>query len=150
MKYLLFTLALFLYSCTRKPDFAQEEQAIRLLQQQERTAHFNRNIDLFLREFSDSMISINRGTVKYTPPDTLRISIQKYFGQVQFIKWDDLSAPIIRFSDDGTLAYAIIRKEVVAIYADKPGNDTAYYAWTSIYRKTKGEWKLECNVSTNK
>ncbi len=79
--------------------------------------------------------------------------IGKYFNSVQFIKWDDTADPIIRFSDDGSLAYAIVQKEVIVTYPDSSGkafNDTTHYAWSSIYRKQNGEWKVECNISTNK
>ena len=71
----------------------------------------------------------------------------------EFIKWDDVAEPVIQFSDDGTLAYAIIQKLVILSYPDSSGKkfiDTTNYAWASIYRKQKGEWKVECNISTNK
>lgn len=81
------------------------------------------------------------------------VRISKYFGSVQFIKWDDTAEPIIRFSDDGSLAYAIVQKDVIVTYPDSTGNavnDTTHYAWSSIYRKQNGQWKVECNISTNK
>lgn len=147
-------LALFITSCSsNKANLAGEEKAITALLEQERKAHFERNADLFAGEFSDSMISVNRGVVKRTPPDTMRKSIQKYFGAVSFIKWDDLAKPIIRFSNDGSMAYAIVQKEVIVSYPDTSGGifyDTSVYAWTSIYRKEAGAWKVEANTSTNK
>ena len=64
-----------------------------------------------------------------------------------------MAEPVIRLSDDGSLAYAIIQKQVILSRSDslgKPIIDTTDYAWISVYRKQKGEWKVECNVSTNK
>ena len=75
--------------------------------------------------------------------------IEPYFSSVEFIKWDDVAEPVIRFSDDGTLAYAIIQKQVIVSYPDSAGKkfiDTTNYAWASIYRKQKGEWKVECGM----
>lgn len=86
-------------------------------------------------------------------PDENRKQINAYFGSVQFIKWDDVTAPIIRFSDDGSLAYAVVQKQVILSRQDSLGKlviNTTDYAWPSIYRKEKEDWKIECNVSTNK
>lgn len=148
----LYFLVLFV-SCSQKPDLETEETAIRNLLQQERKAHFDRNSDLFISEFSDSMIQVNRGVITIPTIDEQKERIGKYFGSVQFIKWDDVAEPVIRFSDDATLAYAIIQKQVIVTYPDTLGNnftDTANYAWASIYRKHKEGWKIEANISTNK
>lgn len=155
MQYFLLAVAgFFMLSCTHRPnDLSKEKKAIQDLLQQERKAHFDRDTDLFVREFSDSMLSVNRGIVKYTPPDTMRRSVGKYFAAVKFIKWDDLAEPVIRFSADGSLAYAIVQKEVIVSYPDTTGRlffDTTLYAWASVYRKVGGAWKAEANISTNK
>jgi hypothetical protein len=134
-------------------DKQKETQAITALLQQERKAHFDRNVDLFTSEFADSMLSVNKGNVAVVTPDENKERIKKYFGRVEFIKWDDVAKPIIRFSDDGSLCYAIIQKQVIISSFDSLGKkmpDTTDFAWASIYRKQKGEWKVECNVSTNK
>ncbi|MBL7740349.1 MAG: nuclear transport factor 2 family protein [Chitinophagaceae bacterium] len=139
-------------SCSSKPDLVKEAAAIRNLLEQEQKAHFARDADLFVAEFADSMISVNRGVVKVPGLQENKERISKYFSSVQFIKWDDLADPIIRFSDDASLAYAVIQKEVILTYPDtsgKPFYDTTRFAWTSVYRKHGGEWKVECNTSTN-
>ena len=149
----LLMLLTVMISCNSKPDLTKEEKQIRDLLKQERKAHFDRNVQLFMSEFADSMISVNRGKVTVATPEENKERIGKYFGSVQFIKWDDLADPVIRFSDDGTLAYAIIQKEVILTYPDSTGKafyDTTNYAWASIYRKQKGGWKVEANISTNK
>ena len=141
--------------CTTCGGFNKEKelQAIASLLQQERKAHFDRNTELFVLEFADSMLSVNKGKVSVASPDENKKRISSYFGSVQFIKWDDSAAPIIRFSDDGSLAYAIVQKQVILIRPDSLGKlltDTTDYAWASIYRKEKEGWKIECDVSTNK
>jgi hypothetical protein len=149
----LLMLLTLMISCNPKTDLAKEEKQIRDLLQQERKAHFDRNMELFISEFADSMINVNRGVVRTATPEQNKERIGKYFEAVQFIKWDDVAEPVIRFSDDGTLAYAIVQKEVILTYPDSTGKafyDTANYAWASIYRKQKGGWKVEANISTNK
>lgn len=142
-----------LLSCCRKSDLPKEEKAIRSLLQQERKAHFDKNADMFVSEFADSMLAVNKGKVSMLSPEQNKKRIQPYFESVQFIKWDDVAEPVIRFSDDGSMAYAVIQKQVIVSYPDstgKPFIDTTNYAWVSIYRRQKGEWKVEANISTNK
>ena len=153
MKQYLTILTILAFSCNNKTDFVNEENAIRKLLQQERKAHFEKNVDLFVSEFADSMISVNKGKVTKLSVEQNKKRIQPYFSRVEFIKWDDVAEPLIQFSDDGTLVYAIIQKQVILSYPDSSGNkfiDTTNYAWASIYRKQRGEWKVECNISTNK
>jgi hypothetical protein len=157
MKLLSITIFLFIsqyfFSCISKPDLRKEKEAIVSMLKTERKAHFERNVDLFISEFADGMISVNKGAVNTPTKEQHKERIGKYFGSVQFIKWDDTAEPIIRFSDDGSLAYAIVQKDVILSYPDSAGKafyDTTHYAWTSIYRKQNDEWKVECNISTNK
>lgn len=131
-------ICLCLLSCNGKPDLEQEEKKIRALLADEQRAHLEGNVELFAREFSDSMISVNRGNIRYTPPDTMRKSIQRYFGSTRILRWEDLSPPRIRFSADGSLVYVLVQKEVIVQYPDAAGvllNDTARYAWASVLRK---------------
>ena len=146
-------LLMLLVACNTTADLEKERNTILTMLRTERKAHFDRNVELFISEFADSMISVNRGVVTAPTKETHKERIGKYFGSVQFIKWDDTAEPVIRFSDDGSLAYAIIQKDVILTYPDsmgKPLYDTMHYAWSSIYRKYNEEWKVECNISTNK
>ena len=154
MKYLFCSwLLMLMLACNSKTDLDKERKTILAMLQTERKAHFDRNVELFISEFADSMISVNKGVVTSPTKTEHKERIGKYFGSVQFIKWDDTAEPIIRFSNDGSLAYAIIQKDVILTYPDstgKPLYDTTHYAWSSIYRKYHDEWKVECNISTNK
>ena len=154
MKSTIYTLSfLIIVSCNSKPDLGKEKQAIHSVLQTERKAHFDRDADLFISEFAEGMISVNKGKVNTYTREHHKERIGKYFGSVQFLKWDDVAEPIIRFSEDGRLAYAIVQKEVILTYRDSTGKaiyDTTHFAWASIYRKHTDEWKVECNISTNR
>lgn len=146
-------LLLLLVACNSKVNIEKEKKAILAMLQKERKAHFDRNVELFTSEFADGMISVNKGKVSIDSKEEHKKRISNYFGSVQFIKWDDTAEPIIRFSNDGSLAYAILQKDVIVTYPDSTGkafNDTTHYAWSSIYRKQNSKWKIECNISTNK
>ena len=146
-------LLLSICACSSSADLEREKNIISGMLKTERKAHFDRDVDLFMSEFADSMISVNKGVVTAPTKEEHKKRIGNYFGSVHFLKWDDTAEPIIRFSDDGSLAYAILQKDVILSYPDSTGRsfyDTTHYAWTSIYRKYDGQWKIECNISTNR
>lgn len=142
---------LCLISCNQ-PDLAADEKAIRELLKKEQQAHLEKNIDLLLSNGTPETIVVNRGIVSVPTEEQNRARFTHYFGSVNFIKWEDTADPIIRFSDDSSLAYAIIQKQVILTLKDdvtaKP--DTTDFAWMSVWRKMDGKWKMESIVSTNK
>ena len=152
-KLIIYSPLIFCVACKEKIDFSKEEMMIREMLATERKAHFERNADLFINEFADSMISVNRGIVNIPERSEQWERIGNYFSKMEFIKWDDTAEPVIEMSPDGKMAFAVIQKKVVVTFPDSTGNkviDSTDYAWVSIYRKINSEWKVVCNVSTNK
>ena len=140
-----------LIKCRSKPNVEEEKQSILSLLKQEQAAHLKKDVNHFLSAFNPVIISVNRGEVAETSIKENQRQIEQYFNSVEFLKWEDVAPPKIAFSDDGTLAYAIVQKQVIlSDVRNKNKNDTTDFAWVSIYRKQKNGWKLECNVSTNK
>jgi hypothetical protein len=138
-------------SCTSPSDPDAERSAILEILKQERKAHFEKDIDLFISTFSDSVVSVYDGSFEINTPADNKARFGPYFKSVEFVKWDDMTSPVIDISDDGTMAYAVVQKQIVLTYPDTLGNpitDAAQYAWVSIYRKMDHHWKLVCNAST--
>ena len=101
---------------------------------------------------SADFISVNGGIVSRPTYEENLQRFGDYFDSVEFIKWDDLSDPVIRFSEDGSLAYTIVDKEVILQYGTEEGimlKDTTHFAWTAIYRRGEDGWKIESVASTN-
>lgn len=124
------------------------------LHEQSREFHFTKNAQAMVDGFADNFISVNRGKIDSVLSREEEASrFQRYFNAVEFKKWDDVHPPIIRFSDDHSLAYMTIDKLVVLETKDTLGNhfeETTHFAWISIFRKQpNGDWKLECVASTN-
>lgn len=145
-------VAMWMISCS-SPSADDKEELMRLHNTQ-REAHFSGKAQVMVDLFTDNFISINHGktdTVLSREEDRGRF--QQYFDAVKFVKWDDITPPTIRFSEDHTLAYMTIDKLVVLETKDSTGKaieETTHYAWVSIFRKQKsGEWKIECVASTN-
>jgi hypothetical protein len=152
---IILATSLFLLSirCTH-PDEAADRAKLMKLHEQSREFHFTKNAQAMVGGFADNFISVNRGKIdSVLSREEEKSRFQRYFNAVEFKKWDDLHPPIIRFSNDHSLAYMIIDKLVVLETKDTLGNlieETTHFAWISIFRKqSNDDWKLECVASTN-
>ncbi|EDP72276.1 hypothetical protein FBALC1_14282 [Flavobacteriales bacterium ALC-1] len=142
-------------ACKNTPnvDFDLEKEQILKLHNAQRNYHFNKDSIAFANQLSDQFISVNKGKIS-SPKQSETISrYHGYFSSVEFLKWDDVSKPIIKFSDDGSMAYTIVDKIVTVTHKDEEGNTVegkTHFAWTAIYKKHGNEWKIDCVTSTNK
>ena len=145
---------LLIQSCgTTKPvDLEKEKEKILAMHHAQRNYHFNKDSLAFANQLSDNFISVNKGMISRPKREETITRYNGYFSSVKFVKWDDLAEPIIKFSDDGSMAYTIVDKIVTLTYQDE--NDSTiegstHFAWTTIYKKYDEEWKIDCVTSTN-
>ena len=145
-------LFLLLLTSCGKPDHASDEKAILEFLKREQQAHLEKNVDLLFANGLSGITVVSQGTVSNPTDEETRKRFNSYFESVNFIKWEDTADPIIRFSDDASLAYTIIQKQVILTLKEdvtaKP--DTTDFAWISIWRKANGKWKMESMASTKK
>ena len=142
-------------SCQPTPqlDLEKERNTIIALHELQREVHFEKDSIGFANLLSDNFISVNRGEISHPSKEELISRYHGYFSSVDFIRWDDVSEPIIKFSDDGRLAYTIVDKVVELSTENLEGEtvkDTTYFAWTAIYKKYPTGWKIDCVATTNK
>lgn len=142
-------------SCTKakKIDKLEEKSKILKLHNAQRDYHFNKDSIAFANQLSDNFISVNKGLISSPKKEETISRYNGYFSSVEFIRWDDVTEPIIRFSDDGSMAYTIVDKIVSLTYKDKIGNTIegkTHFAWTAIYKKYGDQWKIDCITSTDK
>ena len=145
-------LTILLLSCGRDLDRQKdiELKKIMALHDLQREIHFEKQVSNFVNLLSEDHISVNRGKIAQPSIADLEERFTNYFNSVDFVKWDDVTPPIIRFSDDLSVAYTIVDKEVIVKSRDTYTLDTTYFSWVAIYKKINGEWKIDCVGSTNK
>lgn len=144
---------IFIVSCMEQNQVDIEAERDRVLQlhKLQRDNHFNKDSIAFASHQSENFISVNKGKITRPKKKEMISKYHNYFSSVEFVKWDDVNDPIIRFSEDGKLAYSIVDKIVHVRYKDENGkliDDETHYAWTAIYKKYGDEWKVDCVTST--
>ena len=143
------------FSCKRpqKLSIADEKVKILKLHNDQRDYHFKKDSIAFANQLSENFISVNKGKIN-TPKKNETISrYNGYFSTVEFLKWDDVSEPIVRFSKDGSMAYTIVDKIVIVTYKNQNGDiveGKTHFAWTAIYKKYGTNWKIDCVTSTER
>lgn len=153
----IFYLILFfsLISCSENVVVNLDDDTAKILalHHAQREYHFNKDSVAFVNQQSDNFISVNRGEITRPSKEETLARYNKYFSSVEFVQWDDISEPIIKFSDDASMAYTIVDKMVVVSYLDENGEkieSESHFAWMTIYKKYGDEWKIDCVTSTDK
>lgn len=145
---------LFVYSaCHQSPtiDFEKEKAILLQLDEQAREFHFTKNAKDMVDGFSSDYITISKGVISRPTYEDRFKRFEKYFNSVDFIKWDNVTPPVVRFSDDASVAYVVIDKLVVLTLKEQPEKpDTTHFAWLSVFKKINGKWTFDCVASTNK
>ena len=143
------------FSCKNHADINLEEEKGKILELHhlERQYHLNKMAEELVGLQTDDFTSISAGEI-YKPTRTEGIAMfSDYFSAVDFESWDDITEPVIKFSDDFTVAYVTVKKNVVIRFKDENGRDTTEsteFAWVSIYKKVNNLWKMDLIASTNK
>lgn len=147
-KYLFFYIVLLavITGCTPKPtiDLTKEIEALALLQQQEQKAHLEEQPALLVNLLHDTLRQVKDGVVSYYTKDQMTERFIRYFENVEFFKWEDTQPPVFTIAEDGSMAHILIRKKVVLndVTVTPPVRDTTLFAWTELWKKKEGRWKM--------
>jgi hypothetical protein len=148
-------LLLGLYACRAiaPVNYDKARKEILALNEQQRDYHFNKQAKAITDLSSDSFLLVDGGRFFQPQREAQLKNFESYFGSVDFIKWDDVKPPDIRFSKDASIAYVSVEKLVILKGLGASGReviDTSHFAWMSIYKKTKKGWQLDAIASTRK
>ncbi len=141
-----------IFACSPpKADIAKELITLGELQKQEQAAHLQEEPALLVNLLSDTLVQIKNGQVTSFTKDQMTSRFMQYFDAVEFIKWEDSQPPVYSISDDATMAHVLIRKHVeVSIETDSmPSREITDFAWTELWKKKDGRWKLYMVTTTD-
>lgn len=155
MKHL--TLAVLLAACTTgRPapppvDLARETAALLRLHESDREAHLKTDVDLLQRASPDEFVAVSDGKIHRTTRAKERQSFTEYFRGATYHEYADLEPPIVRVSNDGSMAWMITRfrvRRTQKAAAGREQEERFVYAGIMTYEKRDGRWMRVANVST--
>jgi len=126
-------------------------QALLALHEKQLQAHRDGDVGAFLEDWSEEMLSVNRGEMKVTHPDEMRPVFSAYFGSTDFEYYRDRQPPRVEVSEDGTLGWVAAEVEARGVSTSEDGTETPMAfasSWVSLFRYIDGEWHLVGNASS--
>jgi len=135
------------------PGFDKLRSEILELHQQAIEAHLNRDVDFFVHNISENYLSVSKGEIRKPSKDEIRSQFSNYLNNTTFVEYRDLQEPIIEFSDDGSVAWSIVRVKVAGIRTMNDGTERELdfiCAWITLYRRQNDKWIRLGEVSSFK
>lgn len=135
----------------QKGDLEKERAALLEVHRTDRRAHFETDVNLLLKHSADEFISVDGGKISRSTRAEVRALFEDYFKNAKYYEWDDLEPPIIRISNDASMAWMIVRirvKRTQKLASGEEKERAFVYAGIMTYEKWKGKWVRTANVST--
>jgi hypothetical protein len=134
------------------PDLEKEKAELLRFHKSDREAHFKTDAEMLLANSPDGeFISVSRGKITRKSKDDARKFFTEYFRDAKYCEWDNVEDPIVRVSNDGTMAWMITRISIRRVQKNAAGEEKeqkAVYAGIMTYEKRDGRWIRVANVST--
>jgi hypothetical protein len=132
-------------------DLEKEKAELLRLHNSDREAHFKTDVDALLANSPEEMISVSRGKISKPSKADAHKMFTGYFRDAKYFEWDDVEEPIIRVSNDASMAWMITRTRVRRVQKSADGaekEEKFVYAGIMTYEKRDGRWVRVANVST--
>jgi len=133
-------------------DLEKEKPELLRMHKSDREAHFKTDVDALLANSPEEFISVGRGKINRSNKDDVRKMFTGYFRDAKYYEWDDVEEPIIRISNDASMAWMITRTRVRRVQKKADGSEQEekfVYAGIMTYEKRDGRWVRVANVSTS-
>ena len=145
------TLLAVLPARAQAPELGAEKAELLRLLAQDRRAHFETSVDLLMERTPDTMISVSNGAVRRIAKADFRQMFVGVFRGATYQEWEPIEEPIVRISNDASMAWIITRLRVRRLKTQDDGNgqlESFTYAGIMTYEKRNGRWMKVANVST--
>ena len=132
-------------------DLEKEKAELLRIHKSDREAHFKTDVEGLLENSPEEFISVGRGKINRSSKEDARKMFTGYFRDAKYYEWDDVEEPIIRISNDASMAWMITRTRVRRVQKKPDGaeqEEKFVYAGIMTYEKRDGHWVRVANVST--
>ena len=134
-----------------KKDLDQLKQEIRDLHTELIQAHFKKDLDFFVNGIGEEYFSASRGEIRHPSREDIFSQFSSYLGRTEFKEYRDLQEPIIGISDDGSLAWSLVRVKVAGVQEQADGSQAELdfiCAWITLFKREGDSWVRLGEVSS--
>lgn len=128
-----------------------ELQALRAILESDRRAHLETDARRLVSNLADTLVDVADGEIVHKLRADVEESFAAYFEGAEYHAWDDMAPPIVRMSDDLSMAWVARQVRVERDEPDGQGGmrRTRFVAaWIATYEKRAGAWKMTAVAST--
>ncbi len=146
-------LAFGLVSCQQGPDTELLRQEILELHRDFIQAHLDKDARFIAEPTSPDYLFVANGLVEKQSASQMEEMLAEYLDSTEFSEYRDVADPIIGFSDDGSVAWAIVQVRVAGKQSGPSGSSREFdtvWAWISIYHRSGERWMRITDVSTSR
>ena len=132
-------------------DLEREKAELLEIHKADRRAHFSTDVELLLSRSSDDFVTVSEGKIYRVKRAESKAMFDEYFTNATYHEWDDLEPPIVRVSNDASMAWMIVRTRVRRTQKNSTGQEkeeSFVYAGIMTYEKRDGKWRRVANVTT--
>lgn len=151
VRFLVLSLCILMEACTPRESVDDDVSILMEFQEQERTAHLQKDVSLLVEMLHDTVCQIKDGKVTYLTKDEMASRFRQYFGMVEFIRWENSNPPLVTLSDDHSLAHVLVQRHVELVLKDSVlTSEITDFAWTELWKKKNDKWRLYTITTTDK
>ncbi|MCP4549614.1 MAG: hypothetical protein GY835_24425 [bacterium] len=146
-------LAFTVASCQRAPDTESLRLEILELHRDFIQAHLDKEARFIAEPTSPDYLFMANGLVERMNASQMEEMLAEYLHSNEFSEYRAVADPIIGFSDDGSLAWAIVQVRVAGTQSDPSGPSKEFdtlWAWISLYHRSGERWLHLTDVSTSR
>lgn len=127
-----------------------DRRALREIHEKVVKAHVETNVGAILENQGETFVTASDGAISTMTKADIGEFFTRYFRGATYHEYATLEEPVVRVSDDGTMAWVMSRSRVRRTQTiDGETKDRSFvYAGVMMYEKRDGVWKGVGNVST--
>lgn len=144
---------LLLAACQTTPDHDAIKAEILNLHRGFIKAHLDKDASFIAKPTSPEYIFVSNGEIENISPSELEQNLSGYLNSTEFSEYRDINEPIIGVSQDGLLAWAVVKVRTAGIRKRSDGSQNQFdiqWAWITLYEKKDEQWIRLVDVSTDR
>ena len=106
-------------------------------------AHLSNRPEALIDDLHDDFVRVSWGEIQHPSRDELREMFTAYLGSTEFSHYELLSEPVIRISEDGSMAWSAAETRVAGRRTMPDGTEAGFdsiWAWINVYERRDGRW----------